>query len=148
LLRALSRTARSGLKKLLEPNAHFLSKVSVRKSPLQSGPKTAFQDRRRGWKAIAKPVGLRTMNVFKIENQFCTKMEVQLEPWAETFYLRKGDIITFEQAPVEEGHYQMAVHHNWVQVFPIGFLNYPTVYINDQPAEPWNDFIIYPVEPL
>ena len=44
------------------------------------------------------------MNVFKLENQFCAKLEVQLEPWAETFYLRKGDVITFEQAPGETGY--------------------------------------------
>ena len=87
------------------------------------------------------------MNVFKLENQVCAKLEVQLEPWAETFYLRKGDIITFEQAPGEEGHYHMAVHADWVQVFPEGFLEYPTVYINDQPAESWNDFVVYPANP-
>lgn len=87
------------------------------------------------------------MDVFKLENQFCAKLEVQLEPWAETFYLRKGDVITFEQAPGEKGYYHMAVHTDWVQVFPIGFLDYPTVFINGLPAEPWNDFVIYPAKP-
>lgn len=87
------------------------------------------------------------MNVFKLENHYRAKLEVQLEPWAETFYLRHGDVLTFAQAPGEAGYYKMAVYADWVQVFPIGFLDYPTVLINDLPAEPWNDFTIHPDKP-
>ena len=77
------------------------------------------------------------MNIFELQNRACAKMEVQLEPWAEIYYLRKGDTIKFEHPADEVGYYTVSV---WgidsMQVFPEGFLDYPAVFINGQLAEP------------
>jgi hypothetical protein len=89
------------------------------------------------------------MNIFELKNKACAKMEVQLEPWAEVYYLRKGDTIKFEQSLDEVGYYTVWVTGvDSMQVFPEGFLDYPAVFINDQPAEPWNDFVVDPTEPV
>jgi hypothetical protein len=84
------------------------------------------------------------MNILKLENPTQAKMAVQLEPWAEVYYLRKGDTLKLTQAPELEGYYHVIFYEaDSVAVLVEGFLDYPLVFINDQAAEPWNDFTVY-----
>jgi hypothetical protein len=45
------------------------------------------------------------MNVFHLENKIHPKLAVQLEPWAEVFYLCQGEILTLTQPPELKGGY-------------------------------------------
>jgi hypothetical protein len=87
------------------------------------------------------------MNLFLLKNPTQAKMAVQLEPWAEVYYLRKGDTLKLTQDADLEGYYHIIFYEaDSVSVLVEGFLDYPLVFINDQVAEPWNDFTVYPSE--
>ncbi|OGX85776.1 hypothetical protein BEN47_14370 [Hymenobacter lapidarius] len=81
------------------------------------------------------------MNILTIENAEKIKLAVQIEPWAEVFYLRKGDTLKLHQPEGLHGYYHVKVWRDAdIQLFVDGEYDYPEVFINDQPAEPWNDF--------
>lgn len=83
------------------------------------------------------------MNIFLLENPAQAKLAVQLEPWAEVYYLRKDDTLKLAQAPDLTGYYHVIFYEaNSVSVLVEGFLDYPLVFINDQVAAPWNDFSV------
>jgi hypothetical protein len=83
------------------------------------------------------------MNIFVLENSTQAKMAVQLEPWAEVYYLRKGDILKLMQNPDLKGYYHVIPYEvDSVSVLVEGFTDYPIVFINDNVAEPWNDFTV------
>lgn len=85
-----------------------------------------------------------SMNLFLLENPTQAKMAVQLEPWAEVYYLRKGDILKLTQPPDLKGYYHVIFYEaDSVSVLVEGFFDYPLVFINDQLAQPWNDFTVY-----
>lgn len=83
------------------------------------------------------------MNTFVLENPTQAKMAVQLEPWAAVYYLRKGDTLKLTQDPDLKGCYHIIFYEaDSVSVLVEGFLYYPLVFINNQSAEPWNDFTV------
>ncbi len=82
--------------------------------------------------------------VFSVENANQFKLTVQLEPWAELFYLRKGDVLTIHQPESLKGYYHTNLwgEEKMSQIIGCGDFDYdyPTVHINGKLAEPWNDF--------
>ncbi|MBO2010420.1 hypothetical protein [Hymenobacter negativus] len=82
------------------------------------------------------------MHVFTLKNQDRYKLTVQLEPWAEVFYLRKGEELQLRQPASLQGSYHLAVYADGdVQIFPMGEFDYPQVFIDNVETEPWNDFV-------
>jgi len=69
---------------------------------------------------------------------------VQLEPWAEVYYLRQGQILTLKQPPELKGGYFVVFYEvNSVSVVIDGEFDYPVALIDGQLAEPFNDFSVY-----
>jgi hypothetical protein len=85
------------------------------------------------------------MNVFHLENQIQPKLAVQLEPWAEVYYLRPGEILKLEQLPELQGGYHVIFYEaDSVSVLIEGEFDYPLVFIDGKEATPFNDFVVYP----
>jgi len=85
------------------------------------------------------------MNVFHLENQIQPKLAVQLEPWAEIYYLRLGETLKLEQPPELKGGYHVIFYEaDSVSVLIDGEFDYPLVFIDDKEATPFNDFVVYP----
>jgi len=85
------------------------------------------------------------MNVFHLENQIQPKLAVQLEPWAEVYYLRLGETLKLEQPPELKGGYQVIFYEaDSVSVLIDGEFDYPLVSIDGKEATPFNDFVVYP----
>ena len=84
------------------------------------------------------------MNVFHLENKMHHKLAVQLEPWAEVYYLRLGQILTLKQPPELKGGYFVVFYEvDSVSVLIDGEFDYPVALIDGKPAEPFNDFSVY-----
>ena len=84
------------------------------------------------------------MNVFHLENKIHPKLAVQLEPWAEVYYLRHGQILTLKQPPELKGGYFVVFYEvDSVSVVIDGEFDYPEALIDGQLAEPFNDFSVY-----
>lgn len=82
------------------------------------------------------------MHIFTLSNPDRYKLTVQLEPWAEVFYLRKGEELQLRQPDSLQGSYHLKVYADGdVQIFPMGEFDYPQVFIDNVETEPWNDFI-------
>lgn len=85
------------------------------------------------------------MNVFHLENQIQPKLAVQLEPWAEIYYLRLGETLKLEQPPELKGGYHVIFYEaDSVSVLIDGEFDYPLVFIDGKEATPFNDFVVYP----
>jgi hypothetical protein len=85
------------------------------------------------------------MNVFDLKNQIQPKLAVQLEPWAEIYYLRLGEILKLEQPPELKGGYQIILYEaDSVSVLIDGEFDYPLVFIEGKEATPFHDFVVYP----
>jgi hypothetical protein len=85
------------------------------------------------------------MNVFHLENQIQPKLAVQLEPWAEVYYLRLGETLKLEQAAELKGYYHLIFYEaDSVSVLVDGEFDYPLVFIEGKEATPFNDFVVYP----
>lgn len=85
------------------------------------------------------------MNVFHLENQIQPKLAVQLEPWAEVYYLRLGETLKLEQPPELTGGYHVIFYEvASVAVLVEGEFDYPLVFIDGREAIPFNDFVVYP----
>lgn len=81
------------------------------------------------------------MHVFSLTNPDQPKLTLQLEPWAELFYLRQGEELTFRQPASLNGSYHLEVYADGsVRIFPTGEFDYPQVLLNGIATEPWNDF--------
>lgn len=84
----------------------------------------------------------RVMHLFKLTNPDRDKLAVQLEPWAEVYYLRKGQELELRQPVLAHGYYHLQVWADGdVQVFVEGWLDLPQVFIDGEEAQPWNDFV-------
>ncbi|TDN36829.1 hypothetical protein E4631_24580 [Hymenobacter sp. UV11] len=85
------------------------------------------------------------MNVFHLENQIQPKLAVQLEPWAEVYYLRRGETLKLEQPPELKGGYHVIFYEaDSVSILIDGEFDYPLVFIDGKEATPFNDFVVYP----
>ena len=85
------------------------------------------------------------MHQWLLENCSADKLAVQLEPWAEVYYLRKGQTLKLEQPPDLLGYYHTVFYDaESVSVFVEGFLEYPLVSIDGQAVDPFNDFKVPP----
>jgi len=83
-----------------------------------------------------------TMSLFKLTNPDRYKMVVQLEPWAEVYYLRKGQEMELRQPVFPQGYYHLKVWEDGdVQIFVGGEFDNPQVFIDGEEAQPWNDFV-------
>ena len=81
------------------------------------------------------------MHQFKLENPDRHKLTVVLEPWAEAYYLRKGQVLELRQPPTASGNYHLQFWEDGdLLVFVEGF-DYPQVFIDGEAAQPWNDFV-------
>jgi hypothetical protein len=84
------------------------------------------------------------MPIFHLENQIQHKLAVQLEPWAEVYYLRQGETLKLEQPPELKGCYHVIFYEaDSVSVFIEGEFDYPLVFIEGKEATPFNDFVVY-----
>jgi hypothetical protein len=82
------------------------------------------------------------MNVFHLENKIHPKLAVQLEPWAEVYYLRRGEILTLKQPPELKGGYLVVFYEaDAVSVVIEGEFDYPLALIDGKLAEPFHDFL-------
>lgn len=82
------------------------------------------------------------MNPFIIENIDKDKLTVIVEPWAEEYYLKKGDVLKLIQEDGLKGYYHLKVYNDGgIQIFVEGEFDYPLVKINDQDAVPFQDFL-------
>ena len=95
------------------------------------------------FKAFALPLSFPfiAMHDFTLSNPDQFKLTVQLEPWAELFYLRQGEELTFRQPASLRGFYHVEVYADGsVRLWPMGEFDYPEVLLNGVATEPWNDF--------
>lgn len=78
------------------------------------------------------------MQIFRIENKAKKKLTIILEPWAEEFYLKEGQILELQQPEDLTGYYHQTNYEDGdIQIFVEGNFDYPVVLIDSKPAEPF-----------
>jgi hypothetical protein len=84
------------------------------------------------------------MNIFHLENRIHAKLAIQLEPWAEVYYLRQGQTLKLEQPAALKGYYHVIFYEaDSVSVLVEGEFDYPLVFIDGKEVMPFNDFTVY-----
>lgn len=81
------------------------------------------------------------MTQWLLENRSADNLAVQLEPWADVYYVRHGQTLKLEQPADLPGYYHTVFYAaDSVSVFVEGFGQYPLVSIDGQAVYPFTDF--------
>ena len=82
------------------------------------------------------------MQVFIIENHDWDKLTIIIEPWAEEYYLKKGQKLELLQEDGLQGAYhQVFWKDGSIQVYVEGDFYSPIVQLDGKGIEPFHDFM-------
>ena len=82
------------------------------------------------------------MQVFTIENHDWDKLTIIIEPWAEAYYLKKGQKLELFQEEGLNGYYhQIAWKNGDIQIYVEADYNSPIVKLDGKDIDPFQDFI-------